>query len=696
MGPFEIIPLKAIMLKTIPTRFLLFSSLFLVLSIGCGGCDEQTQPPSKDAADTGKDSSPDSDVTKVICEPDTIVRCPSENTAAIEKCSPDGTKTFQASCPTVNGPAVCRDKECVSVTCIPNQKRCLEDGEREQCNPQGTAWQALDSCSGSARCEAGNCLDRCQIADLNRSYIGCEYWAVELDNALLNEEGELGPDEEPPYAIVLANTATDYDALVTIFSDTGEIAQADASRLVGSDVQFPGVELVTVKSQLVDQNGVKLLDVSGPVKNIPLPRQSILTIILPTRRLPFKESSLSKSAYRVLSSQPIVAYQFNPLCCNYNFTNDASLLLPKSALTNDYMHMGYEVWRPRFGDTSYSATMTVTATEPDTRVTVTLRPSTKGASFPDILYPNSSARINGPNEQGVITATLQPHEVLNLGARARDHDLTGARISSTKPISVFGGHTCAFVPDGNAACDHLESQLFPLETWGRRFFAAPLKIRGNVAETTLEGTYFKFLALENQTEISTGINLDYRQDVNVLRQTSGAVKACLDFSSDPAGGKFTLDAGQSCVIGSKKLFVAESGKPLMVGAFLSGQGSVEDNPVFGSHAGDPAFFLVPPEEQFRSEYSFLTPPTYFVSYITVVMQPGFSIFLDGVELNLTDFDYENLEDTGIARAHIAVEPGPHFITSQNQIPFGLIVYGYDDFVSYAYTGGLNLTKLNEL
>ncbi len=672
---------------------LVFIVSFFILALGCSGCpDNPIDPVESDLS--MKDGG--SDLPETICEADTIVRCGAENTAAIQKCSSDGTMTFPASCPTTNGPEVCRDAVCVSVACIPNQGRCLVDGAREKCNSDGSAWETLESCSGAAQCEAGNCLDRCQVAELNRSYIGCEYWAVELDNALLNEDGDLPTEEEPPFAIVLANTSTEYDALVNVYSDSGDFAIADASRLVGSDTIFPGVPLVTVRSELVDQNGVKLLDVSGPIENIPLPRQSILTLILPERRLPFKESSLSKSAYRVVSSQPIVAYQFNPLCCNYNFTNDASLLLPKSALTSDYMFMGYEVWTPAGGDTSYSATMTVVATEPDTRVTVNLRPSSRGVAYSDILYPNSSDLIVGPSDQGMITTTLQPHEVLNLGAMARDHDLTGARIATSKPVSVFGGHTCAFVPDGNAACDHLESQLFPMETWGRRFYAAPLKIRGNVAETTLEGTYFKFLALENQTVISTGINLNYREDVNVLRQTSGAVKPCQDFSTDPASGIFTLDAGDSCVVGSKKMFVAESGKPLMVGAFLSGQGSVEANPAFGSHAGDPAYFLVPPEEQFRSEYSFLTPPTYFVSYITIIIQPGFTIKLDGVDLDLSDFDFEVLEEAGITRAHIPVEPGPHYVTSQNQIPFGLVVYGYDDYVSYAYTGGLNLTKLNEL
>ncbi len=253
------------------------------------------------------------------------------------------------------------------------------------------------------------------------------------------------------------------------------------------------------------------------------------------------------------------------------------------------------------------------------------------------------------------------------------------------------------MPDGNAACDHLESQLFPVETWGRRFIASPLKIRGDLTggAQTLEGTYFKFLALEDGTTVQTDFNLNYQDNPDAMRQTSGATLPCRDFSDEPELGEFTLDAGDSCVIGSKVTFVAESGRPLMVGAFLSGQGSVEENPQFGDHNGDPAFFLVPPEEQYRSDYSFLTPDTYFVSYLTVLIQPGFTVTLDGQELDLTQFDYEVLEDRNIARAHIPVEPGPHFVESQNQIPFGIIVYGYDDYVSYAFTGGLDLTKLNE-
>ncbi len=632
---------------------------------------------------------------EVICTPGELVGCREENTPAIDLCNADGTGTEPGSCPT-SPPNVCRGDECVEVACLPNTKRCVNETTAQVCNDSGSAWLDPQSCGGSSKCELGNCLNRCQLADITNSYIGCEYWAVELDNALLNDGNVLPPDRHPPFAIVLANTSTEFDAQISVYTADGEFALADFERTVGADIQFPGDDLVTVHSEVVDQNGVRLLAVAGRVDKIPLPRQSIMTLVLPRRTMPYQQSTLTANGYRVVSTQPVVAYQFNPLCCNYNFTNDASLLLPTSALTENYTFLSYEVWKPQGSATSYASTLTVVGTQPNTTVNIKMRPSRAGVPFQDILYPSTSAGITGPNDQGVITATLQPFEVLNLGARKDGEDLTGATITASQPVAVFGGHTCAYVPDGLPACDHLESQLFPVETWGRRFIAAPLKIRGGLdgAARTLEGTYFKFVALEDQTEVQTGFDLNYQSNPNALRQTSGATRPCRDFSDNAALGAFTLDAGESCVIGAKVTFVAESGKPLMVGAFLSGQGSVEANPAFGSHNGDPAFFLVPPEEQYRSDYSFLTPTTYFVSYVTVLIQPGFTVSLDGQTLDLTQYDYELLGDHNIARAHIPVRPGPHFIESQNQIPFGIVVYGYDDYVSYAFTGGLDLTKLN--
>ena len=128
--------------------------------------------------------------------------------------------------------------------------------------------------------------------------------------------------------------STTYDARVTVFAADGEIATAIVDRTVGTDNPLPGQDLVTVHSEVIGPNGRQLFKVDGPIDNIVLPRGSMMTLLLPYKEIPFGSTSLTASAYRVTTNQPVVAYQFNPLCCNYNYTNDASLLLPTSALTN--------------------------------------------------------------------------------------------------------------------------------------------------------------------------------------------------------------------------------------------------------------------------------------------------------------------------------------------------------------------------
>lgn len=672
-------------------------------TVGCSGCsDETTNNATADAGDSGPQDMSVDMAPEVICEPGEFIGCREENTPAINRCSDDGTQVEAASCPT-SPLQVCRQDECVEVNCIPGTRRCASETQPQQCDDQGDAFQNMEACDPGFRCENGNCLNRCQLAELTNSYIGCEYWAVELENHLLDDNEDTGEplpaDRVPPFAVVLANTSNTYDAEITVWEAADSVAQAVPERTVGTDITLPGLDLVTVYSEVVDGNGELLYRIEGPIENLVLPRGSTMTLILPRKEMPFGSSSLTPNAFRVTSTQPVVGYQFNPLCCNYNFTNDASLLLPKSALTENYMHLGYAVWAGATGsrlEEPFSGTMTVLATEPDTTVTITLTPSKDTARpYREMIYPSDTVDIQGPDENGVIRATLQPHDALNIAASGVSpvEDLTGSLIQASKPVAVFGGHTCAFVPFSNPACDHLESQLFPLETWGNRFVASPLKRRGEEGSRTREGTYWKFVAANDDTEIRTGISLE---PPNALPPADEGVTNCRDLALDPATGVFALDRGQTCEFGTREPFVIEASRPISVGAFLSGQNSVDEDAQFGDHAGDPAFFLVPPEEQYRTDYAFLTPATYFVSYVTAVIRPGFTLELDGETVDLEDpgVDIEQTPDGQWSRVHIEVEPGPHTISSQ--IPFGIVVYGYDDYVSYAYTGGLDLTKLNTI
>src|SRR5690606_14938476 len=110
-------------------------------------------------------------------------------------------------------------------------------------------------------------------AELTSSYIGCEYWAVELENHLLSdaEENQIPPEQRPPFAIVLFNPSETYDARISVFSGPDEHAEAVVSRTVGTDIPQPGMDLVTVESRVLGPRGQELFKVDGAIDNIVLP-----------------------------------------------------------------------------------------------------------------------------------------------------------------------------------------------------------------------------------------------------------------------------------------------------------------------------------------------------------------------------------------------------------------------------------------
>jgi len=131
--------------------------------------------------------------------------------------------------------------------------------------------------------------------------------------------------------------------------------------------------------------------------------------------------------------------------------------------------------------------------------------------------------------------------------------------------------------------------------------------------------------------------------------------------------------------------------------------------------GDPSIIAVPPTEQFRDNYVFLTPDKYAFDFITVVAESGTRILLDGAELpdhcTSTELGDGGAEDGGrqyrvhrcqlsfpeVTRSPVTVveegrqSDGVHSISADR--PVGLVVYGFDRFVSYAYAGGLDLELL---
>ena len=92
--------------------------------------------------------------------------------------------------------------------------------------------------------------------------------------------------------------------------------------------------------------------------------------------------------------------------------------------------------------------------------------------------------------------------------------------------------------------------------------------------------------------------------------------------------------------------------------------------------------------QYRTEYVFLAPTTYYNDYLTVVTAPQSSVQLDGAMIDLTDAT--PIPGSNQVYKHIVIDDGPHSLQSSH--PLGILVFAFDDYVSYAFTGGLNLIK----
>ena len=78
-------------------------------------------------------------------------------------------------------------------------------------------------------------------------------------------------------------------------------------------------------------------------------------------------------------------------------------------------------------------------------------------------------------------------------------DITGTRIITDKPVSVFSGHACAEVPSNAGDCDHIIEQLLPTVLWGTTYYIAPVPRIG-------AAYYVRVLAAYDGTEVDIYCN----------------------------------------------------------------------------------------------------------------------------------------------------------------------------------------------
>ncbi len=134
------------------------------------------------------------------------------------RCIPPGHAWEEVDC--TGGVACTPGQGCEPRICSEGERVCLGPDDVGICNDRGTDYDPLLQCSDtdpSSICHDGQCVSACERAALTQSYLGCEYWAVDLPQYPNNVGGK-------DFAIVVSNPSESETAEVTVSDENGVVA----------------------------------------------------------------------------------------------------------------------------------------------------------------------------------------------------------------------------------------------------------------------------------------------------------------------------------------------------------------------------------------------------------------------------------------------------------------------------------------
>ena len=620
-----------------------------------------------------------------LCEEGDSVGCADDTHYLI--CNAGRTGFDDVVCPDETPNCIASLGECSDLVCVSGSRRCGETDNVEQCSEDGSSWDDQGECDHGTVCDRGGCLSPCDANAKLPSFLGCNYWALDLDN--LAQRCDLFAEgcDEPEVCDEEANVC--------------EPSAASQSFAVSLSNPHNEEVVVTILNQATGDESEETV---GPETS------SLIAL----DRLDVDGTGVTRNAFQITTTLPITAHQFNPAANVAVFSNDASLLLPSNVAGLTYIVLGWPTGpygdgtQPISDDGSnqgaFAYTTVVNVSEDPAEVTVTPSVAIRSGSGVDAIEADERATI-----------TLQPGDVLNLETEHEEGlDLTGTVITSTQPISVYAGHECAFVPSDplNPYCDHIEQQLFPVEAWGTEYIAGKLSPRGTEVDVwrivaSEDGTLLRTtppIVGVNGTSLDRGESLEFLSDLDFRIEGSAPISvgqfmvgsnypgieatcpASLGSCDDgcPTGTE-CHDSGV-CVIPCARANQCRRGGLGRFHLTCADEGFC----AIGGE-GDPAFLLSVPTSQYRDDYVFLTPGGYAHDWITILAPEGTRFQLDGSPLDRPS--RATIGSTGWDRFYVDMSDGgdegePHTLTGTAE--FGLQVYGYDCDVSYGYPGGLNL------
>jgi hypothetical protein len=305
------------------------------------------------------------------------------------------------------------------------------------------------------------------------------------------------------------------------------------------------------------------------------------------------------------------------------FARDTSMSLPTASLGLEYRVAS---WGTGSGAGS---NFVVTATRNDTSLSIVPRVAI-GAHMAGVAYP----------------VTLQRGESYAAFVNSPG-DLSGTRISSNKPVAVFGAHTCALIPAGVDFCDPVQEQMLPVTAWGSVHVVAPFLGR-------VVGDVIRVYSQQNGTAVSFNGVPVASVDAGFFYETSLAAAAAITASA-----------------------------PVAVQQYANG--CKADGVIPNQCIGDPLMLTALPTAQWASRYDAVIPAlddNDYTHYLTIVAPQAAIQDVHVGDDSLLSTDFSPVGASGYYVARIARAPGVWRVTAP--LPIGVSVYGFAEAEGYGH------------
>ena len=378
----------------------------------------------------------------------------------------------------------------------------------------------------------------------------------------------------------------------------------------------------------------------------------------------YTSGTISGTGSKIVSlSSSLVTGSYNDqdkgICLKTNSTNvvvigqndvsrssDTFLALPTVRMfSTHYIYYGISVSSGR-----YDNVVLIVGTEDNTMMNLTATQSV------NVKINDAVSSLTSGSQYSFIVNRLQ---TVYIGSSS---DLTGTRIITDNPVSVFSGHECGYVLSlSSSYCDHLIEQIPPTTYWGKTYYIAPLQ--GRSAYT------IRVLAAYNSTEVF--------MDCNNARN-SYAINA---------GNSFTVTYQIYCAI--------HSNKEILVAQYSPGYS-------YDYRTGDPMMMLVPATVHYSNEINLSTISSGYSDYINIIVlkeyyQPSMMYWIrGGVKRSLQSQSWNPITFNQVTEAYytqLSVSNGPVTIvhTTSNAL-ISAVVYGFGYREAYGHSGGLSTQK----